>query len=103
MLANHVTHSGKTSVFFVVVHTDREVAELLAQCPKCGAISSYALELAWRLRTVACNECSTSMRITEDQLRRLRDRLVEARARVDHLLAGGISSPPDVSVFDGLP
>ena len=101
MLANDATQSGKNSLFFLVVHTDREVAELMAQCPKCEAVTSYALELAWRLRTVICSECTTSMRLNEDDLRGLRERLVGARVRVDHLLDRKASPEPDESVFDG--
>jgi len=94
MLANHPGHSGKISGFFVVVHTDREVAELMARCPRCGAVTSYALELAWRLRTLVCSECATSMRLTDHHLRRLRENLAGARARVDHLLDRTASPPP---------
>lgn len=96
MLANHPGHSGKASVFFVVVHADREVAELMAQCPKCGAVTSYALELAWRLRTLVCSECATSMRLTVQHLRRLRERLAGARSRVDHLLDRPIPPPRSI-------
>jgi len=101
MLANDPTQSAKDSLFFLIVHTDREVAELMAQCPKCEAVTSYAFELAWRLRTVICGECATSMRLREDDLRRLRERLVGARVRVDHLLDRKSSAEPDESVFDG--
>ena len=101
MLANDPTQSAKDSLFFLIVHTDREVAELMAQCPKCEAVTSYAFELAWRLRTVMCGECATSMRLREDDLRRLRERLVGARVRVDHLLDRKSSAEPDESVFDG--
>jgi hypothetical protein len=101
MLANHPTESRKNSVFFVVVHTDREVAELMAQCAKCGGVTSYALELAWRLRSVICSECTTSMRLSEDELRRLRERLVRARVRVDQLLGDKASPEPDEPVSHG--
>jgi len=39
----------------------------MAECPKCGAITSYGLELAWRLRTVSCSECSLSMQFDEGE------------------------------------
>ena len=47
----------------------------MAECPKCGAITTYGLELAWRLRTVTCSECSLSMRLGDRDLRGLRDQL----------------------------
>ena len=46
MLANDSTQTDKESAFFLVVHTDQAVAELMAECPKCGAITTYSLELA---------------------------------------------------------
>ena len=90
MLANDSTSAVKKSAFFLVVHPDQAVAELMAECPKCGAITTYGLELAWRLRTVTCSECSLSMRLGDRDLRGLRrglrDQLVEARMRMDRLI-----------------
>jgi len=43
-------------------------------------------ELAWRLRTVSCSECSLSMKLGDRDLTALRDRLMEARVRVDTLI-----------------
>jgi hypothetical protein len=86
MLANDSTAADKKSAFFLIVHVDRAVAELMATCPKCGAMTTYGLELAWRLRTVTCSECSLSMRLGDRDLRGLRDRLVEARVRIDRLI-----------------
>ena len=70
-----------------MVHTDQAVAELMSECPKCGAMTTYGLELAWRLRTVACSECSLSMRLGNHDLTGLRRQLIEARARIDRLIA----------------
>jgi ribosomal protein S27AE len=88
MLANDPTQSRKKGAFFVIVHTDQEVAELMAECPKCGVITSYALELAWRLRTIACGECTMSMRLNAADLRGLREHLIQARVRIDRLIDG---------------
>jgi len=73
----------------LVVHPDQAVAELMAECPKCGATTTYGLELAWRLRTVTCSECSLSMRLGDRDLTGLRDQLVEARVRMDRLIDTG--------------
>ena len=89
MLANDSTSAVKKSAFLLVVHPDQAVAELMAECPKCGAITTYGLELAWRLRTVTCSECSLSMRLGDRDLRGLRDQLVEARVRMDRLIDTG--------------
>jgi len=40
-------------------------------------------ELAWRLRTVSCSECSLSLKLGDRDLTALRDRLMEARVRVE--------------------
>jgi hypothetical protein len=73
----------------LIVHVDQAVAELMATCPKCGAVTSYSLELAWRLRSMTCRECSLSVRLEGRDLRGLRDRLVEARVRIDRLIDTG--------------
>jgi hypothetical protein len=89
MLANDSTVGDKKSAFFLIVHVDQVVAELMARCPKCDAMTSYGLELAWRLRNVTCSECSLSMRLGDRDLRGLRDQLVEARVRIDRLIDTG--------------
>jgi hypothetical protein len=89
MLANDSTSATRKSAFSLIVHVDPVIAELLATCPKCGATTSYSLELAWRLRTVTCSECSLSMRLGDRDLRDLREQLVEARVRIDRLIDNG--------------
>jgi len=86
MLANDSTEADKRSAFFLVVRSDQAVAELMAECPRCGSITSYGLELAWRLRTVTRSECSWSMQSGGTDLMALRERLIEARGRVDALI-----------------
>lgn len=54
ILANDSTSADKKSSFFLVVHTDQAVAELMAECPKYGAMATFSLELVWRLRMVTC-------------------------------------------------
>ena len=60
--------------------------KLMAECRKCGAITRYSLELAWRLQTLACPECATLMRLTESELTALRAGLIDARVRIDRLI-----------------
>ena len=59
----------------------------MAECPRCGAMTSYGLELAWRLQAVRCSECSLSMKLDESDLTGLRERQIEARVRIDALIA----------------
>ena len=58
----------------------------MAECPQCGAIGSFGLELAWRLNKVSCAECSTSMHLTEDDLRGFLSQLTDAMDRIDRLI-----------------
>jgi hypothetical protein len=51
-------------------------------------MTTYGLELAWRLHSVTCPECTTSMQLTATDLQRLRDQLIEARVRIDRLIEG---------------
>jgi hypothetical protein len=84
-LAHDSTEGKKQSGFFLVIRPHLAVAELMAQCPQCGAITSYGLELAWRLGVVSCGECHVLMRLGEWDITALRERLIEARVRIDGL------------------
>lgn len=85
MLASDSNEQKRQGGFSLLVNAGRGVAELMAQCRKCGAITMYGLELAWRLHDVTCPECATSMRLTERDVQALRDGVIEARVRLDAL------------------
>jgi hypothetical protein len=61
------------------------VAELMAECPACGAITTQPLELAWRARLMTCQECRLALRITEDVLDVLRNQAIGALAAIDRV------------------
>jgi len=86
MLVHDSNAQKQQGDFSLLVSARRGVAELLAECRKCGAITTHGLELAWRLQTVTCPECATSMHLTEGELTTLRRGLIEARVRVDRLI-----------------
>ena len=71
--------------FFLLMDSRAAVAELMAECPKGGAITTQVLELAWRARMVTCPECLTSMPVSADVLRVLRGQAVDAQAAIDRL------------------
>ena len=71
------------------MNAHRGVAKLMPECRKCGAITWYGLELVWRLQTVPCPECGTSMRLAHRELAALRVGVIEARIRIDRLIAPG--------------
>ena len=87
MLANDSNDEKRQGGFSLLVNAHRGVAELMAECRKCGAITMYGLELAWRLQTLSCPECATSMRLTESDLSALREGVINARVRIDRLMA----------------
>jgi hypothetical protein len=45
MLANDSTTADQKSAMLLIVHVDQVVAELIATCPKCCAMTNYSLEL----------------------------------------------------------
>jgi late competence protein required for DNA uptake (superfamily II DNA/RNA helicase) len=82
--------------FLLLVDTRRSAAELMAECARCGAMTTYALELASQLRTVTCRQCLLSTRLRLEDLVALRAQLIEARVRIDRLIfpkEGGGPSP----------
>jgi hypothetical protein len=46
MLANDSNEGKNQSEFFLVIRPHQAVAELMAECPSCGAMTSFALDLA---------------------------------------------------------
>jgi RNase P subunit RPR2 len=86
MLSNDRNEQQLQGGFSLLVNAHRGVAELMAECRKCGATARYGLELAWRLQTVTCPECATSMRLAQSELTALREGLIEARVRIDRLI-----------------
>jgi len=58
MLANDSNEGKNQSEFFLVIRPHQAVAELMAECPSCGAITSFALELAWQLDVVSCTRAT---------------------------------------------
>jgi len=85
MLASDSNEQKRQGGFSLLVNAGRGVAELMVECPKCRAIRMYGLELAWRLQTLTCPGCATTMRLTEGELTALRDGVIEARVRLDAL------------------
>ena len=75
----------KAAAFSLLLDTRQGVAELMAECPKCGAITTQVLELAWRAQMVPCSECLTSMPVNADVMGKLRTQAVEAQAAIDNL------------------
>ena len=87
-LADDLNEGKKQREFFLVIRPHQAVAELMAECPQCGAITSFALELAWQLDVVSCSECNRAMLLDEHDLYGFSERLKDAIARVEVLKNG---------------
>lgn len=51
----------KRPAFTLLLDTRQAVAELMGECPKCGAMTTQVLKLAWQARVIACSELSAGM------------------------------------------
>jgi len=81
MLANDSNEQKQQGGFSLIVNADGGVAELMVECRKWGAITRYGPELAWRRQTLACPECTTSMRLTESAADDTARGTIEARVQ----------------------
>ena len=80
------------AAFSLIMDTRRAVAEVLAECPRCGALSSQVLEPAWRAKAIICRECLATMPLDGEILRALRGQAVDATTVIDRLTR--VSEPP---------
>lgn len=76
------------SSFSLLFDTRRDAAELMAECPMCGAITTLPVEVAWRQGVVYCCECGTAMQLTRTGLERLRRQAEGAGEVITRLLGG---------------
>lgn len=75
----------KIPAFSLLLDTRHAVAELMAECPRCGALSSEVLELAWRAKAIVCRESLTAMPFDGEVLQMLRGQAVEATTAIDRM------------------
>lgn len=79
----------KHPAFTLLLDTRQRVAELMGQCPKCGAMTTQVLKLAWNARVIACSECQTAMPVDKAVMQKLRGQAVDATETIDHLTGTG--------------
>jgi hypothetical protein len=72
--------------FQLLIDTRRAFAELMLDCPICGALSTELLELAFRAGMVRCCECGVGQPVTPATLRELAGQANAARERIAELL-----------------
>ena len=75
--------------FYVQIATSQSEAELIAECPMCGAMTYVPLAYAWAARSVSCCDCGTRMPIATDDLTKLKAQAAGAVAEIERVLATG--------------
>jgi len=80
-----MNHPVSTS-FSLLYDPRRDAAELVAECPACGAMTMLPIEIAWRQGIVYCCECRTTMQMTRTVLERLRAQAEAASTTIARLL-----------------
>ena len=75
----------KAAAFSLLLDTRQGVAELMAECPKCGAMTTQVLRLAWHARVIVCSECQTAMPVDEAVMQTLRRQAVDAATTISSL------------------
>ena len=69
----------------LLLDAGRGSAELMAECPSCGAITTEGLSAAWKRKCIVC-ECGLSIEIDNEHLRRLRSLATEVQYGIDELI-----------------
>ena len=60
-------------------------AQLMAECPYCGAMTIESVDSAWAKRFIAC-ECGSSVEVAAESLRCLRALAAQYQRKIDELL-----------------
>lgn len=60
-------------------------AELMAECPVCGAVAIEAFTLVWSNRFISC-ECGLTLEVVLQDLRQLRTMAVEFQRAIDKVV-----------------
>jgi transcription elongation factor Elf1 len=72
--------------FSLLLDTRRDVTELTAECAICGAITTQAIDVAWRVGFVMCSECGIQSKFTVSTLMHLRAQAVTVQSVIDRLI-----------------
>lgn len=80
--------ASRAPVISLLLDSRAAVAELMAECPQCGAITAQIIELAWRARGITCPDCFVEMPVTDRVLDLLRNQAIEALATMNRLIRG---------------
>jgi hypothetical protein len=73
--------------FFIQIATRQSEAQLTAECPMCGAMTTVPLAYAFHLRSVACCECGTKMTVGPEVISHLKTQAMNAVAEIERLIS----------------
>ena len=73
--------------FFIQIATSQSDAQLMAECPRCGAVTYLPLAYAWPARSVACFESGTRMPLGPNDMTKLQAQATAAVSEITRLLA----------------
>ena len=82
----------KRPAFTLLLDTRQRVAEIVGECPKCGAMTTQVLKLAWEARVIPCSECQTALQVDESAMQALRRQAADAIKTIDDLTGTGSPS-----------
>jgi hypothetical protein len=74
-----------TAHLHLLIDANKSEAELMAECPACGAIAFEGVDSAWAKRFIVC-ECGIRIEVIAEQLRQLRILAADYQRRIDHLI-----------------
>jgi hypothetical protein len=77
--------NGTYAHIHLLLDANESEAQLMAECPACGAIAIETLIVAWQKRFISC-ECGVTMEIVPEQLRQLRAMAVEYQRKIDEII-----------------
>jgi hypothetical protein len=72
--------------FSIEIATSQSEAQLMAECPTCGAMTFVPLAYAWTAGSVLCCECGTGMPLERQEVANLKVQAAEVVAEIEQLL-----------------
>ena len=75
--------------FYIQIATSQSEAQLMTECPRCGAVTYLPLAYAWPARSVSCSECVTKISFEVNEMTKLKMRAAAAASEIGWLLTTG--------------
>jgi len=72
--------------FYIQIATSQSEAQLMTECPRCGAVTYLPLAYAWPARSVSCSECATKITLGLNDMTKLKAQAAAGAAEIARLL-----------------